>query len=218
MTVNLPMSRILDISPLVSPRLAVWPGDVPYARRVALAIDEGANLDLSSIHTTVHLGAHADAPSHYAASGIGIAAVDLAPYVGPCQVVRVAVERGARILPGDVRVAITASRVLFHTGTYPDADHFNEDFASLSPELIHWLHDRGCVLVGIDTPSVDPLQSKPLESHQALRATGMRNLEGLVLDQVPEGSYLLIALPLKLEGADASPVRAVLLEGDPTSL
>ncbi|MBK8727110.1 MAG: cyclase family protein [Holophagaceae bacterium] len=207
------MPRIHDISPLLSPRIAVWPGDVPYARRVALAMAEGDHLDLSSLHTTVHVGAHADAPSHYAADGEGIDRVALEPYLGPCQVVRVSVARGARILPSDVTVPLTAPRVLFHTGTCPDPDRFNEDFASLSPELVHWLHGQGCVLVGLDTPSVDPFASKALESHQALRTTGLRNLEGLVLEAVPPGDYLLVALPLRLEGADASPVRAVLVEG-----
>jgi arylformamidase len=212
------MARLHDISPLISPRLAVWPGDRPYAREIALALAEGANLDLSSIHTTVHLGAHADAPSHFARDGEGIGALDLAPYLGPCQVLAVDVARGARILPADVRVPVTAPRVLFRTGTYPDPERFNEDFASLSPELISWLHGQGCVLVGLDTPSVDPFASKALESHQALRETGLRNLEGLILETVAPGLYLLAALPLRLEGADASPVRAVLVEGDPAGL
>ncbi|MBS1766595.1 MAG: cyclase family protein [Acidobacteria bacterium] len=205
--------KIHDLSPLISPRLAVWPGDVSFSRSVALSIAEGANLDLSSVTTTVHLGAHADAPSHYAAGGAGMDAVDLAPYFGPCQVMRVAVARGERILPKHLTRAITAPRVLFHTGTFPDPETWNTDFASLSPELIEDLHAQGVVLVGLDTPSVDPFESKALESHQALARTGMRNLEGLVLDGVPEGLYTLVALPLKLERADASPVRAVLIEG-----
>lgn len=207
------MPRIHDISPLLSPRIAVWPGDVPYRRTVALALSEGANLDLSSIETTLHAGAHADAPSHFAAGAEGIHAVDLAPYLGPCEVVRVDVGRGERILPSHLSRPLRAPRVLLRTGTFPDPERFDEDFASLSPELVRELHRQGCLLVGIDTPSVDPFPSKALESHQALRETGLRNLEGLVLDGVPEGLYTLVALPLRLEGADASPVRAVLLEG-----
>ncbi|HTL98774.1 MAG TPA: cyclase family protein [Holophagaceae bacterium] len=204
--------RILDISPLISPRLAVWPGDVPFSRSVALAMAEGANLDLSSVTTTLHLGAHADAPSHYAAGAPGMDKVDLAPYFGPCQVMRVTVNRGERILPHHLNAEIAAPRLLFHTGTFPDPEAWTTDFASLSPELIEHLRARGVVLVGLDTPSVDPFESKALEAHQALARTGMRNLEGLVLDAVPEGLYTLAALPLKLEGADASPVRAVLIE------
>ena len=175
---------------------------------------EGANLDLSAIRTTLHLGTHADAPSHYIRDGQGIATVDLEPYVGPCQVVGIELPRSERIYPRHLADAIRAPRVLFKTGSFPDPEIFNQDFNSLSSELIHHLYDKGCVLVGIDTPSVDPFDSKLLETHQALGRTGMRNLEGLVLDHVVPGTYTLIALPLKLEGADASPVRAVLIQDE----
>ncbi len=202
---------ILDITPLLSSRIAVWPGDVPFSRTPGLEISEGANIDLSSITTTLHLGAHADAPSHYLSGGRGMADVALHPYVGLCQVVHVSLPRGERIFPRHLKDEITAPRVLFRTGSYPNPDLFNQDFNSLSPELIEHLHALNVVLVGLDTPSVDPFDSKILESHQALARTGMRNLEGLVLDHVEPGIYTLLALPLKLEGADASPVRAVLV-------
>ncbi len=171
---------------------------------------EGAHMTLSAIQTTLHVGAHADAPNHYLKEGSGIAAQDLAPYYGPCQVIRVEVGRSQRIYPDQVRVPIRQTRILFHTGTFPDPSTFNEDFASLSPELIEWLAEQGVVLVGIDTPSVDPCTSKALESHAALARTRMANLEGLVLSEVLPGEYTLIALPLPLKDADASPVRAVL--------
>lgn len=208
------MARILDISPLISARTAVWPGDVPFSRETSCAMERGDSLDLSSITTTLHLGAHADAPAHYARAGEGMAEVDLSPYIGPCQVVRVSLPRGERILPHHMG-GIAAPRVLFRTGSYPDPERFNTDFNSLSPELVAHLHAQGCVLVGLDTPSVDPFGSKALESHQALARTGMRNLEGLALDRVEPGLYTLIALPLKLQGADASPVRAILMTETP---
>lgn len=206
--------RILDISPVISARLAVWPGDTTFSRTVSSAMARGDNLDLSSITTTLHVGAHADAPSHYVREGPGISDLELSPYLGPCQVVKVSLPRGARIMPADIG-EIRAPRVLFRTGSFQDPDHFETDFNSLSPELIERLLAEGCVLVGIDTPSVDPFESIALESHQALARTGMRNLEGLVLDHVEPGSYTLIALPLKIEGADASPVRAVLMTETP---
>lgn len=205
------MPELIDISPVISPRIAVWPGDTGFSRSVACAIADGANIDLSSITTTVHVGAHADAPSHYIADGASIEARPLERYFGPCQVIRVDVARGARILPADVREPILAERVLFHTGTFPDPEDWNSDFASLSPELVAMLHDAGVTLVGLDTPSVDPQESKALESHQAIAARDMAVLEGVVLGHVEPGLYTLIALPLKLEGADASPVRAVLI-------
>ena len=167
------MSTLIDISPPVSAAIAVWPGDVPYRRDVAMDMKDGAHLTLSAIHTTLHLGAHADAPNHYAVDGIGIGARDLTPYYGPCQVISVDVPMGARIMPAHITVDVTAPRVLFHTGSYPDPDAFNEDFNSLSPELVDWLDARGVVLVGIDTPSVDPFASKALET-----CSDGRQLEG----------------------------------------
>jgi len=206
------MSRLLDISPPITPALAVWPEDVPFRQDYALRMDQGAHLDLSSIHTTVHLGAHADAPSHYGAGAPGIGERDLALYYGPCQVMTVDGVRGRRILPADLPGPVQAPRLLLRTGSYPDPTRFNPDFASLSPALVHVLADQGVVLVGIDTPSVDPFDSKALESHQAILHRDLAILEGLVLDAVAPGLYTLIALPLRIPGADASPVRAVLVD------
>jgi arylformamidase len=204
--------RIIDISPVISSRLAVWPGDVPFSRTVNLSIAEGANIDLSSLTTTVHLGAHTDAPSHYAANGMSMEQRDLSLYVGDVQVMGVDVSRGASIRITDLKGRVAAPRILFRTGSYPDPDRFNEDFCSLSPSLVEWLAGEGVRLVGIDTPSVDPCSSKDLQCHAMIAAHDMAILEGVVLDHVPDGVYTLIALPLRIEGADASPVRAVLLE------
>lgn len=201
---------IIDISPLVDVTIHVWPGDTPYGHTVNLDMRAGDNITLSEIRTTVHVGAHADAPNHYVKDGADIASVPLEPYIGPCVVVRVDV-RGRRIVPGDLPIAkISAPRVLLHTASFPDHRQWNNDFASLSPELVDWMHERGVVLIGTDAPSVDPFDSKALEAHQRFAHHGMAILEGVVLDGVAEGEYELIALPLRLKGADASPVRAVL--------
>jgi arylformamidase len=202
---------IIDISPRIDESIAVWPGDTPYVRTLNADIAAGSNLTLSDVRTTVHVGAHADAPSHYRADGQDIAARSLHYYLGPCVVLNVEAAGARRIVPSDLQgKVVNAARVLFRTGTFPDPTRFNQDFASLSPELIDRLHSMGVILIGIDTPSVDPFDSKPLEAHQALAAHDMANLEGLVLMNVPEGLYELIALPLPLAGADGSPVRAVL--------
>jgi len=201
---------IYDITPVISPTLRVWPGDTPPSREVLLDMRRGANLTLSTLRATVHLGAHADAPSHYGADAPSIEARSLDFYLGRCQVIRVATGRGRRIAPHEVASQIAAERILFATGTYPDPSRFNEDFAALSPELLDRLHNQGVILVGIDTPSVDLFDSKDLPSHHACLRHDMAILEGIVLEGVPEGIYELIALPLRLEGFDASPVRAVL--------
>ena len=201
---------LYDISPPITPQLAVWPGDTPPSREVLLDLARGDSVTLSTLHATVHLGAHADAPSHYDRAAPAIGQRPLERYLGPCQVIRVPAPRASRIRPAELPGAIAAPRILLATGTAPDPARFNEDFAALSPELVDWLHGQGVVLIGIDTPSVDLFASKDLPAHQRCLAHDLAILEGLVLDQVPEGLYELIALPLRLEGFDASPVRAVL--------
>ncbi len=208
--------NIIDISPTISARIAVWPGDVAFSRNVALDFKQGNNLVLSSITTTVHLGAHADAPNHYHPDGCGIGERDLAPYLGPCQVIAATPSQGVRLMPADLgQTSITAERVLLRTGSFPNPEHWNTDFAALSPELVCWLNERGVRLVGIDTPSVDPFDDVVLHAHREIYARDMCILEGLVLNQVAPGTYWLVAPPLKLEGVDASPVRALLLTADP---
>lgn len=201
---------IYDLSPPISPALAVWPGDTTPSREVLCDIADGANITLSTLHTTVHAGAHADGPNHYGAGAPAIDERSLDYYVGRAQVVRVNAAPNSRIgvdaLPGRV----SARRVLFATGTYPDPNTFREDFAALDPALVDHLHEQGVRLVGIDTPSVDLFASKDLPAHRRFLANDMAILEGLVLDSVPEGMYELIALPLRLAGFDGSPVRAIL--------
>jgi arylformamidase len=200
---------ILDITAPLSPRLAVWPGDVPFSRTINLRMEDGGFVDLSSIAMTLHAGTHADAPAHIVNGEQTIDQVDLAPYLGPCEVIEVALPPGERILPRHMPGPARAPRVLFKTLSYPDSERFCETFNALSPELIHHLHAQGCLLVGLDTPSVDPFVSN-LESHNALFASGLRCLEGLRLAHVAPGLYTLSALPLRIEGGDGSPVRAVL--------
>lgn len=208
----MPGKPVIDISPAISPRLAVWPGDVAFKRQVQLDMAAGANLTLSSLSTTVHLGAHADAPSHFSPTAPSIDEVDLAPYIGPCAVITCSKPRGSLIEASDVLPALTkgAKRILVRTLSYPDPHHFNTDFVAFSPDAIDAIGQAGALLVGIDTPSVDPYASKDLQAHNRLLKWGIRNLEGLCLSHVADGDYELIALPLKLVGFDASPVRAVL--------
>jgi arylformamidase len=201
---------IYDISPPITERLQVWPGDTPPTREILCDLGKGDSITLSTLRATVHLGAHADAPSHYGVNAPAIDERSLDYYLGPCQVVRVAAARGKRITPDMLLVPIRAERVLIATGTFPDSEQFNTDFAALSPELVLRLHEQGVRLIGIDTPSVDLFDSKDLPAHQAFLKCDMAILEGLVLRDVPEGLCELIALPLRLAGFDASPVRAVL--------
>ncbi len=205
--------KLYDLTPRISSRLAVFPGDQPFERRMLMGFAHGQHLELSTITTTVHLGAHADAPSHYHASGQTMENRSPLRYVGLAQVVRAqGLKPFERMELRHVQhQKIHATRVLVDTGSYPDPEVWRSDFNSYSPQLLEHFADQGVRLVGIDTPSVDPVDSKSLESHQVLYQRDMAVLEGLLLKDVPEGLYTLIALPLPIEGGDASPVRAILL-------
>src|SRR2546423_769489 len=133
---------IYDLTPPISERLQVWPGDTPPRREILCDMKQGAGLTLSTLHATVHLGAHADAPNHSGRVAPAIQERSLEYYLGPCQVIRVTVARGARLQPSDLTTPVRVQRVLLATGTYPDPEQFNEDFAALSPELVEALHGQ----------------------------------------------------------------------------
>lgn len=202
--------QYIDISPILRASIAVFPGDTPFERNVNMSFKQGEHLDLSDMRTTLHVGAHTDAPSHYHSEGKTIEHRDLSQYLGPCQVIEVT-GKPSRIKPEDVKDKILAPRILFKTNSFPNPDHWNDDFSALSPELIYFLKLNHVVLVGIDTPSVDPANDKSLVSHKAIYDSDMAILEGIILTHVIPGIYQLIALPLRIEGADASPVRAILI-------
>lgn len=197
------MREIYDISiPLVR-EVEVYPGDTPLTYEKQ---DEGPHIKNSALTTTLHVGTHVDAPVHVEEGGQAVGEMDLDYFLGPCQVMEVLAPGGTLIGPSQIK-EIRAPRLLFRTGSFPDYQHWQE-YAGLSEELINYLHQRGVILIGIDTPSIDLLHQ--FQSHREAISCKMAILEGLDLSQVPEGCYELIALPLPLMEADGSPVRAVL--------
>ncbi len=201
---------IHDLSPLVSERLGVWPGDTAPTRQVLCDIAKGDTVTLSTLHATVHLGSHADAPNHYGDPAPAIDAMPLRHYVGRCQVISARVARGERVRLQDLSAMPSEPRVLIRTRTFPDPTRWNHDFAALSPELVEHFHTLGVITIAIDTPSVDLMTSKDLPAHKAFLARGIAILEGIVLDGVSDGVYELLAPPLRLAHFDASPVRVLL--------
>ena len=206
------MKKLWDISPPVSPASPLFPGDTAYSQEWTASIAPGCPVNLSAITMSPHIGSHADAPLHYGVGAATIGQVDLAPYLGPCRVIH-AIGCGPLVRPQHLTHALNAlpPRILVRTCVKAPTE-WSPDFSSFAPETIAWLAGLGVKLVGIDSQSVDPADSKTLDSHQQLLKLGLRVLENLVLDDVPAGDYELIALPLKLITADASPVRAVLRE------
>ncbi len=205
--------RLWDISPPVDAGTPVFPGDTPFAQQWAARIGPGCPVNVSTITLSPHTGAHADAPLHYDDAGAAAGALGLAPYLGRCRVVH-AIGCGPLLRWQHLEHALAdlPPRVLVRTYARMPVDRWDPALAACAPELVERLADLGVVLVGIDTASIDPAASKTLDSHQVVRRRGLRVLENLLLDEVPEGDYELIALPLKLTTACASPVRAVLRE------
>ncbi len=208
-----PPLKIWDISPPVDEYAAVFPGDTTYSQRLHFSRTSDCPVNVNSITLSPHTGAHADAPMHYANGGAASGELDLTPYLGPCRVIH-CLNVGPLVWPEHIAHALheLPPRVLLRTAR--TASQSWESFTALAQETIallatsHPVHSL--LLIGIDTPSVDPANSHDLPSHQQLLTRNLRVLENLVLDEVPEGDYELIALPLKLMRADASPVRAVL--------
>ncbi|MCP4758189.1 MAG: kynurenine formamidase [Planctomycetes bacterium] len=202
---------LIDISPPISESLAVWPSDVAFSRSMHNTMESGDAINLTSIQTTLHLGAHVDAERHYVADGRDVAQWPLERFIGGCRVLHVPVSRGGLVMPEHIP-STSALRVLLRTDTYPDSEQFNEDFAGIHPDTVDLLADRGVLLIGIDTPSVDRFADHALPTHQRFGERGVTILEGLRLGHVAAGAYELIALPLRITGGDGSPVRAVLRE------
>jgi arylformamidase len=205
--------RLRDISTLVRPGTPEWPGDTPYSCRWAWSIAAGASVNVSAIEMSPHVGTHADAPLHVRDGWPASDTLSPEAFVGPAVVI------GIEGLDGAVDASALAARLpsrverlLLRTGRTIAAGSFPASWPALTPSCARWLAARGLRLLGVDAPSVDDRDSKALETHHALFEAGASILENLDLRGVPDGRYELIALPIRLDGLDAAPVRAVLVE------
>lgn len=200
--------KIYDISPAIASNLAVYPGDLPYSYHSAI----NGGVTVSDIQTTLHIGAHTDAPLHCMPNGTPIDQLDLSYFVGLCQVIKLKLASCHGLTPDDFKgIEITEKRILIATETF-EPTKWSTDYAAFHPECIDFFHAKGIILVGIDTPSVDLHSANGLPTHKRMAELGIIGLENLYLNNVEQGCYQLIALPLKLKGLEASPIRAVLVE------
>ncbi len=207
------MKKLWDISPPVDSHSPVFPGDTPYTQQWAATLSDTCPVNVSAITLSPHVGAHADAPMHYDPQGEPVGMLDLAPFLGRCRVIH-ALDASPLITLAHLQHALAdlPPRVLVRTYRQFPLMQFDTQLTGFDPATVQHLADLGVRLIGIDSASIDPAVSKQLPSHRVIRQRGLRVLENLLLDEVPEGDYELIALPLKLMTADASPVRAVLRE------
>lgn len=204
-------ARIIDISPAIQAGIPVWPGDTEFQESLVWRMEDGSPVNVGRFTMSPHTGAHTDAPRHYHAQGAFIGEVELSPYIGPCRVIRVPSGK-ASITPDDLAHIGNGfpERVLIRTYEKVPTESWDPDFTSMAPETIAYLASYGVKLIGVDTPSLDPETSREMLAHNQVLRFNMRILEGLVLDDVSDGIYELVALPLKFTSLDASPVRAIL--------
>ncbi|MCE4540838.1 MULTISPECIES: arylformamidase [unclassified Caballeronia] len=202
---------LLDISPSIDTATPVWPGDTTVGIERVWRMEAGSPVNVARLTLSPHTGAHADAPLHYDEHGAPIGEVALETYIGACRVVH-CIGASPLVTPAHIAAQLAGipARILLRTYTNAPLDAWDSAFTAVAPETIDLLAEKGVKLIGIDTPSLDPQDSKTMDAHKRIRAHGMAILEGLVLDAVAPGDYELIALPLKFSTLDASPVRAVL--------
>jgi len=201
---------LIDISRPLAKGMPTWPGDTPFSYEVSWPMADSGSVNVGQLTMSIHTGTHVDAPFHYDNEGGKTLTLDLEAFIGPARVIDVS--GIACITPAALSGHDLAgvSRLLLRTRSWTDPGSFPTDIACIDPDLPRFLAERGIRLIGVDVPSVDPLDSKALPAHHGLHEHGINILEGILLDHVEPGDYELIALPLALAEADGSPVRAVL--------
>jgi arylformamidase len=211
------MRTIWDISRPLTNDLAPWPGDTPFRYELSWYLSETCPVNVGATIMSVHTGTHADAPFHFTGKGAAIDNVPLENYIGPAIVIDLVGKFSdtqmsiaiAELEHARLQIAETR-RVLLKTNCFTDSKRFPDWIPVLTPAAIAWLRQLRVVLLGVDVPSVDPIEAKVLANHYALADGNISIVESLDLSEVESGVYQFAALPLKIVGGDAAPVRALL--------
>jgi len=211
--------KLWDISRTLSNEFAEWPGDEPFCYRLNAEIAQGATVNLGAISMSVHNGTHADGRFHFDAKGESIDKASLELYLGRATVVDLSKAFSSlkekhlitiEDLRQDAEEIAASSRLLVKTDRWSDSTVFPDRIPVIAADVPAWLQKNGVKLLGVDLPSVDEIDSKSLQNHHALAHAGIAIIESLDLSNVASGIYNFAALPLKIAGADGTPVRAVL--------
>jgi arylformamidase len=206
--------KIFDISRPLFNGLAPWPGDTAFRYELKWKMAEGATVNVGAVMMGVHNGTHADAPFHFEQGADTIDRMPLETYLGEAVVVdltaKFETDRVRQITISDLESAADAPRLLLKTGIWRDPKVFPEWIPVIAPDVAEWLGKRNVKLLGLDLPSVDPIEAKVLVNHHALAAAGIAIVESLDLSAIAAGTYHFSALPLRISGGDAAPVRAIL--------
>lgn len=200
----------IDITQPLNKQIAEWPGDTPFSYEVAVSKEQSGSVNIGKLTMSTHIGTHTDAPFHYDDEGSKILELPIDLYIGKACVVDVTGVSCVTRADLEKFDFGGAQRLLLKTGSHPTPTHFPENFTVIGEDVGPLLKERGVRLIGVDTPSVDSETSKELLGHHSLYRNDVIIIENLVLHSVESGLYELIALPLALEDADGSPVRAVI--------
>lgn len=201
--------KIIDISMELGDTTPEWPGDIPFSYELSVTKQQSGSVNVGNLKTSTHIGTHIDAPFHYDDQGLKIDELPLDVYLSKAQVMDVSGLE--EISPSDFKsLESGVTALLLKTASWKERSKFPENWPVFDASVAKWLADNGVALLGVDVPSVDPKTSKELPMHQAMNRHQRFILEGIVLDDVAEGVYRLVALPLKIKGGDGSPVRAIL--------
>ncbi|WHY78701.1 arylformamidase [Neobacillus sp. WH10] len=202
--------RIFDISRKLENGMPVWPGDTPFQFEVSWPMEESGSVNVGRLELSTHTGTHVDAPFHFDNDGKRIIELDLSLYIGPARVLNMIGKESISAADLNGIDIDGCKRVLFRTLAWQNPAEFPEKIPYIEPDLAPLLASKGVKLIGLDVPSVDPIDSKELPAHHSLYDNGIHILESLMLEGIEPGDYELIALPLPLVEGDGSPVRAIL--------
>ncbi|MBS4188697.1 arylformamidase [Bacillus sp. FJAT-49705] len=208
------MNRWIDISQRLDNKIPVWPGDSPFSYKISWSMEDSGSVNVGQITMSTHTGTHIDAPFHFDSDGKRVIDLDVNLYIGPARVIHLHDTKSICVNELKEHNLSGVIRLLIYTGAWKNRSEFPKSIPHFEPEAASYLAEIGVRLIGLDLPSVDPLDSKELPAHHELTRHGLHILEGLVLDDIDEGDYELAALPLPLVEGDGSPVRAVLKKID----
>jgi arylformamidase len=204
------MNKWFDVTQPLTNDMGHWPGDTPFTYSISATKVQTGSANVGKIVTSLHMGTHVDAPFHFDNDGTTIDQIPIETYVGKATVIDVGMFDAITPLVLKQFNLVGVKRVLLRTSLPNNPTVFPDKIPYLDPGIASFLAEKGVILLGVDMPSVDPITSKSLDTHHALHQHGIHILENLMLDGIKPGDYELIALPLKIIGADGSPVRAIL--------
>ncbi len=204
--------KIIDISQPLKNDIPVWPGDTPFSFELNWTKEETDSVNVGQLTLSTHTGTHVDAPFHFDSDGKRILDLPLERFIG--QALVVSAENINEIVPTLLQNENLngVKKILFKTNAWKNTESFPDSIPFIHEDLAPFLREKGIDLIGVDLPSVDPLDSKDLNAHHSLHENGIGILEGIVLKDVEPGRYELFALPLPLQEGDGSPVRAILID------